>query len=151
MMDLFSTTPGRPAFFAGTFNGHPAMAAAALATVRKLERDPVHEHVFRLGDRARRGLQSMYDRLGVPAVVSGFGSVFVTYFQDAPVENYEDLLRNDVDMFIGYRRRLMDHGIFELPLNLKRSHISYAHTEADVDALLEATEGVIAELLGRRS
>ena len=23
LMDLFSTTPGRPAFFAGTFNGHP--------------------------------------------------------------------------------------------------------------------------------
>ncbi|HET7044948.1 MAG TPA: aminotransferase class III-fold pyridoxal phosphate-dependent enzyme, partial [Gaiellaceae bacterium] len=33
LMDLFSTTPGRPAFFAGTFNGHPAMAAAALATI----------------------------------------------------------------------------------------------------------------------
>ena len=26
LMDLFSTTPGQPAFFAGTFNGHPATA-----------------------------------------------------------------------------------------------------------------------------
>ena len=32
LMDLFSTTPGQPAFFAGTFNGHPATTAAALAT-----------------------------------------------------------------------------------------------------------------------
>ena len=64
LMDLFSTTPGRPAFFAGTFNGHPPTAAAALATIDKLEREPVHEHVFRLGDRARAGLAELYARLG---------------------------------------------------------------------------------------
>ena len=56
LMELFSTTPGQPAFFAGTFNGHPATTAAALATIEKLEREPVHEHVFRLGERARTGL-----------------------------------------------------------------------------------------------
>jgi glutamate-1-semialdehyde 2,1-aminomutase len=150
LMDLFSTTPGRPAFFAGTFNGHPGMAAAALATIRKLEREPVHEHIFKLGEKARSGLQALYDRLGVPAVVAGFGSVFVTYFLEPPVESYDDLLRNDVPMFIGYRRELMNHGVFELPLNLKRNHVSYAHTEADIDALLEATDGVIAGMLKTR-
>jgi len=41
---------------------------------------------------------------------------------------------------VGYRRELMGHGVFELPLNLKRSHFSYAHTDDDVDRLLEATE-----------
>ena len=143
LMDLFSTTPGQPAFFAGTFNGHPATSAAALATIEKLEREPVHEHVFRLGERARTGLQALYDRLGVPAVVSGFGSVFVSYFLEGPVVSYDDLLANDVDLFIGYRRELMKDGIFELPLNLKRSHFSYAHTDEDVDRLLEATEGAV--------
>ena len=55
LMELFSTTPGQPAFFAGTFNGHPATTAAALATIDKLQREPVHEHVFALGERARDG------------------------------------------------------------------------------------------------
>jgi glutamate-1-semialdehyde 2,1-aminomutase len=151
LMDLFSTTPGQPAFFAGTFNGHPATTAAALATVEKLEREPVHEHVFRLGERARTGLQALYDRLAVPAVVSGFGSVFVSYFLDGPVERYDDLLRNDVDLFTGYRRELMRHGIFELPLNLKRSHFSYAHTDEDVDRLLEATEAAVTTVLDVRA
>ena len=150
LMELFSTTPGRPAFFAGTFNGHPATSAAALATIEKLEREPVHEHVFRLGQRARTELQELYDRLGVPAVVSGFGSVFVSYFLEGPVESYDDLLRNDVDLFVGYRHELMRHGIFELPLNLKRSHFSYAHTDADVDRLLEATEAAVSAFLARR-
>jgi glutamate-1-semialdehyde 2,1-aminomutase len=150
LMELFSTTPGQPAFFAGTFNGHPPTAAAALATIEKLEREPVHEHVFALGDRARRELTELYARLGVPAVVSGFGSVFVTYFLEGPVTSYDDLLANDVDMFTGYRRELMKHGIFELPLNLKRSHFSYAHSDADVDRLVEATEAAVTTVLAGR-
>jgi glutamate-1-semialdehyde 2,1-aminomutase len=143
VMDLFSSRPGGPAFFAGTFNGHPAMVAAALATVRKLEREPVHEHLFRLGDRVRAGLEKVFAEAGVPAVVSGFGSVFVTYFMDGPVTEYRDLLRNDVERFVGYRRTQMDDGVFELPLNLKRSHVSFAHTDADIDRLLETTERAI--------
>jgi len=151
LMQLFSTTPGRPAFFAGTFNGHPSIAAAALATIDKLQREPVHEHVFRLGERARRGLQELYDGLGVRAYVSGFGSVFVSYFLEGKPTCYDDLLANDVELFTGYRRELMAHGIFELPLNLKRSHFSYAHTDDDVDRLLEATEQAVTSVLERRS
>jgi len=151
LMDLFSTTPGRPAFFAGTFNGHPPTAAAALATIDKLRREPVHEHVFRLGERARRALDELYRRLGIPAVVSGYGSVFLAYFLEGPVRNYDDLLRNDVDLFVGYRRELMKDGIFELPLNLKRSHFSYAHTDEDVDRLLEATEAAVTRFQGSRA
>ncbi|HZO97646.1 MAG TPA: aspartate aminotransferase family protein [Gaiellaceae bacterium] len=151
LMELFSTTPGQPAFFAGTFNGHPPTAAAALATIDKLRREPVHEHVFRLGERARQGLRELHARLGVPAVVSGFGSVFVTYFLEGPVESYDDLLRNDADLFVGYRRELMKHGVFELPLNLKRSHFSYAHRDEDVDRLLEATEAAVTTVLESRA
>ena len=42
----------------------------------------------------------------------------------------------------------MEHGVFELPLNLKRSHFSYAHTETDVDTLLGATEAAWREVKG---
>jgi glutamate-1-semialdehyde 2,1-aminomutase len=110
----------------------------------------VHEHLFRLGERARLGLTELYARLGVPVVVSGFGSVFVTYFLEGPVESYDDLLANDVELFTGYRRELMKHGIFELPLNLKRSHFSYAHTDEDVDRLLEGTEAAVTAVLAAR-
>ena len=150
LVDQFSTTPGNPVFFAGTFNGHPAVAAAALATIAKLEREPVHEHIFALGDRIRRELTELYARLGVPAVVSGFGSVFVSYFLEGPVTSYDDLLANDVELFTGYRRALMDAGIFELPLNLKRSHVSYAHEDRHVTELVEATEVAVRSVLDRR-
>ncbi|MYW01059.1 aspartate aminotransferase family protein [Streptomyces sp. SID3343] len=148
LLEQFSTRPGAPAFFAGTYNGHPWVVAAALATLTKLREEPVHEHVFRLGERVRTELGAMYARLGIPAVVTGYGSVFVTYFMTGGVpRTYDDLLANDAGLFIGYRRRLLEHGVFELPLNLKRSHISYAHTDADVDHLVAATEIAVQDAI----
>lgn len=151
LLGELSSDPGGRVFFAGTYNGHPAMAAAALATVRKLRSEPVHEHVFALGERIRSELTALYARLGVPVVVTGYGSVFVTYFQDGPVDHYGDLLRNDAELFVGYRRELLREGVFELPLNLKRSCVSYAHTDAHVDRLLTATEAAVTRALARRA
>jgi glutamate-1-semialdehyde 2,1-aminomutase len=148
LLEQFSTTPGRPVFFAGTYNGHPACVAAAIATIDKLASEPVHEHVYALGERARRELATLFASLEQPAHVSGYGSVFVTYFLDGPVRNYEDLLENDADLFVRLRLAEMDHGVFELPLNLKRSHFSYAHAEGDVDTLLRATEAAWHDVRG---
>ena len=111
----------------------------------------MHEHIFRLGERTRSGLRDLYATLDIPAYVAGFGSVFVTYFLEGKPVCYDDLLANDVELFTGYRREQMKHGIFELPLNLKRSHFSYAHSDDDVDRLLEATEKSVELVLAGRS
>lgn len=150
IMEEFATVPGKRAFFAGTFNGHPAMAAAAIATIKKLREEPVHEHVFALGDRAREGLEKVWSDLGIDAVVSGFGSIFVSFFMNGPIRDYRDLLRNDAELFVDYRLRQIEKGVLEVPLNLKRSNMSYAHTEADVDRLLETTRASAAESLAAR-
>jgi glutamate-1-semialdehyde 2,1-aminomutase len=149
LMDELNTTPGRPVFFAGTYNGHPACAAAAIATIDKLASEPVHEHIFALGEMARRELGALWSRLEQPAQVCGFGSVFLTYFMDGPVHDYADLLRNDAERFCAIRLGEMDHGVFELPLNLKRSHVSYAHTRADIAMLVQATEAAWHAVTGR--
>ena len=65
---------------------------------------------------------------------------------DGPIETYTDLLRNDGARFIEYRRQLFERGIFKLPVDLKRNHVSYAHTDADVDRTLEACEAVLEDL-----
>src|SRR5262249_39800574 len=112
--------------------------------------EPVHEQIFALGERLRRGLVDLYRRLGVPALVSGFGSITVAYFLDGTVNRYEDLLRHDADLFVCYRRKLVERGFFELPLNLKRNNLSYAHRPDDIDELIEATELAVADVLAER-
>lgn len=151
IMDRFKTRPGGDTFFSGTFNGNAASCAAALATLDILEREPVHQHIFQLGERMRKGLAEIHRRLGVRATVAGFGSIFVTYFMEGPAETYTDLLANDAERFVEYRRRLMERGIFKMPANLKRAHIGYAHTEDQVDWTLQAVEDVLKEMSGGRA
>jgi glutamate-1-semialdehyde 2,1-aminomutase len=151
IMDRFNTRTGGDTYFAGTYNGNGVGCAAALATIEVLERERVYEHVFRLGERLRQGLREIHERLGVPATVAGFGSVFLTYFQEGPIESYADLLRNDAARFVEYRRRLIERGIFKMPYNLKRNHVSYCHTDAHVDRTLAACEDVLKEMFGSRA
>lgn len=138
--------PGGDVFFAGTFNAHPAGVAAALATIEVLERPESYPHLFRLGERLRQGLRKIVQQCGIPATVTGYGSVFVLYFLKPPILRYEDLLRNNAEKFLAYRRALIAHGIYELPVNLKRSYISLAHSESDIDRTLEVAHSVLAQL-----
>jgi glutamate-1-semialdehyde 2,1-aminomutase len=140
--------PGGDVFFAGTYNAHPMSVAAALATIEILERPDSYKHLFSLGDMVREGLNEIIQRRGVEATVAGFGSVFVTYFMQPPVGNYTDLLRNDVAKFVTYRKKLIERGIYKLPVNLKRNHISLSHSKADIAETLEKADAVMAELKG---
>lgn len=141
MMQRFNTRVGGDVFFSGTFNGHAGCIAAALATIETLEGGDVHKHIFRLGERMRDGLRSIIDRLGVPAMVAGFGSVFTVYFmEERPIENFDALLDNDAALYIRYRQELMKRGVFEIPMNLKRNHVSYSHTQEDIDWTLGVAE-----------
>ncbi len=151
LLEQFSTTPGRPAFFAGTYNGHPVMAAAAVATIDKMLNEPVMDHVYSLGDRVARGLREVMKGLDLQATVSQFGSTFITYFGEGPFENYEDVLRTDAHLLVDYRLRQLEMGVLETPMNPKGSKISYAHTEADIDRLLETTEASLRAALAAKA
>jgi len=138
--------PGGDVFFAGTFNAHPVGVAAALATIDILERPESYIYLFGLGERLRKGLGTIIHQHGIPSTITGFGSVFVLYFLEPPVLSYDDLLGNDTQQFLAYRRQLIAHGIYELPVNLKRSYISLAHTIQDIDDTLTIAQDVLTAI-----
>jgi glutamate-1-semialdehyde 2,1-aminomutase len=147
-MERFNTNPGGDVHFGGTYNGNAVAVEAGLATIEYLERHDVHADVFRLGERMRAGLAEIAAEAGVPAVVGGFGSLFVLCFMEGPLRSYDDVLRNDNALFMRYRRELIARGIFEMPESLGRSHISAAHTADDVDRSLEAARDALRAALG---
>ena len=146
-MERFNTTADGDVHFGGTYNGGAVGVEAALATLQHLERNPVHEHVYRLGDRMRAGLRAIGEEAGVPVLASGYGSLFVLLFMEGPLNAFEDVLRNDTALFGRYRRELIARGIFEMPESLGRSHISAAHTDDDVDRSLEAARDALRAAL----
>ena len=137
-------TGGGDVFFAGTYNAHPLAMAASLATIEALESGEVYKHTFALGDRVRKGLQEIVDRLGIKAWATGFGSVVLLYFKEPGARNYTDLLACDMAADVSFRRGLLERGSLVLPMALKRVHISATHTEQDIDLFLEHAEDVLS-------
>ncbi|MFD2132117.1 aspartate aminotransferase family protein [Pseudogracilibacillus auburnensis] len=146
-MQRYNTYPGGDVWFAGTYNGHAIGTAATIATMEIMETEPVHKHIFELGERMRQGIREIHDRLGIDAYVAGFGSVWTTYFMSFEPKNYTDLMQNDADLYIKYRKKLLERGFFKMPMNIKRNHISYSHTKEDIENALQAIEDVLKEII----
>jgi glutamate-1-semialdehyde 2,1-aminomutase len=142
-MDHFSTRPGGDVLFAGTYNGHPHAMAACLATIGALESGEVHRHLFKLGDRMRAGLRAIFQEAGIPAQVAGFGSIFVPYFLEGEVRNYDDVLRHDSAADLKWRKALIEDGIFVLPKEGKRCVLNASHSVDDVDRFLETARSIV--------
>ena len=84
--------------------------------------------------------------------MAGFGSVYTLYFMsERPIENFDDLLANDARLYVRYRQELMKRGVFEIPMNLKRNHLGFSHTNADVDTSLEAAESALRAVFDARA
>lgn len=151
-MERFSSNPGGDIFIAGTYNGNTHGVAAALAVIEALEDGDVHEHIYRLGEKMRRGLREIVGRAGIAGTVCGFGSIFALLFMEGPLESYDDFLRNDDDLLVGYRRELVARGVFEMPDSVGvRSHITYSHTDDDVDRTLEIAEEALHAALNNQT
>ncbi|MGJ7033494.1 aspartate aminotransferase family protein [Niabella hirudinis] len=134
---------------AGTFNAFPLTTAAAIATLEKLA-DPafgVYAHVEQLGALLEKGYNEIFPKLGVPFYVARQGSAFCTYFMDhAPVHYHDILAHHNFELDTRYRKRLIENGIFNFPAAIKQGSISYAHTVADIEQTLEATEKAVKDL-----
>lgn len=148
LMQRFNSAGG-DVLLAGTFTGHPAMCAAAVATIGRLRDGTAFAHMARLGDRMRQGLTDIIDELGLDAVVRGYGSVFCTYFLTGEIHGYRDLMRNDDAWYTAFHRGMTDRGFLMLPMSLKRNHVSAAHTDEDIDRTLEASRDVLRDLAAR--
>jgi glutamate-1-semialdehyde 2,1-aminomutase len=153
LMERFNTTTSGDVLFGGTYNGGPLSMAAGLATIEALEADDraIHRRLFALGEQMRVGLQQICDRLGITARAVNFGSVFVVYFTDREVRNFDDALTSDAELYVGFHRGMSARGFLMPQMNLKRNHLTGAHTAEDVDRTLEAAEDVLAELKARHT
>jgi glutamate-1-semialdehyde 2,1-aminomutase len=152
LMDLAcDPDPKRRVLIAGTYNCHPIPVAAAIGCLQKLMDTAldVYGHLERLAQRLEAGQRELFAKHGVPAVISRVGSASCVYFAKTEPHDWESILAlHDADFDARYRRALIERGIYHFPVIVKQGSISFAHTEADIDRTLEATDDALRELCG---
>ena len=126
-------------FVSGTTNGNPVSATAGLATLAELANAGSYDRLFTTAARLKQGLEEQADARDLPLRVLGCGPVLQPFFTRDLIRNYADTLRADAGLARQFGIELLRRDIFHTPGG--KFYISTAHTEADIDRTLEASDG----------
>lgn len=141
--------PSRRPFLAGTYNGHPVAVAAAIRTIEHLSEheSDIYPKLERLGQRMEAGILDIFAKYGIKACVARQGSAFSFYFTERPPRDFHDiLLQHDFAKDVALRRKLVEDGIFFIPIATKQCSISAAHQLEDVEFTLERFEHAVGNV-----
>jgi len=132
----------------GTFNGHRLTMKVVAANLDLLSVNDTYRRLHALGDAAIAGLREVFRRRKTRAIVQGFGPMFQIYFTDRDaINDYRDYCTYvDASRYSRFVHLLLERGIYMTPSNGLHWIISTAHTEADIQTLIEAADQACAAL-----
>ena len=107
-----------------------------------LSAENAYRNLHAVGSAAIAGLREVFRRRQVKAIVQGFGPMFQIYFTERDgIHDYRDYCKYvDTKLYSRFVQRLLDRGIYMTPSNGLHWIISTAHSEGDVQALVEAAD-----------
>jgi glutamate-1-semialdehyde 2,1-aminomutase len=139
---------GHGVMHGGTYNGHAASVAAAIAAIKELARDgaAVYRGMEALGKRLMEGLKATAAKRRVALQVQGLPTVFTTSFSDKQaMRNWRDVATGDAVKLAAFNRALQDRGVRVTSRGCW--FISAAHTSQDVDRTLEVADAALATMV----
>ena len=119
-----------------TYAGETLSIAAAIATLNIMRREPVHEHLRKMGKRLMDGFNVIAKDAGIEAYAAGLPvSSFLKF--NTPDAGYNNRLE-----YIWFRE-LFREGVFVI----LRWFISYSHREGDIDLTIEKAKKALKRAL----
>jgi glutamate-1-semialdehyde 2,1-aminomutase len=125
---------------AGTFNGNPMTAAAGIATLELLTPE-VYEELERKGELLRQSVRDLITELELPMGVTGAASLFALQFTTENVTDYRTYATNDKQMLQTVFTGMLNEGF--VMSNRCAGNVSAVHTDADIEAFVEALRRVL--------
>ncbi|WP_127534416.1 glutamate-1-semialdehyde 2,1-aminomutase [Paenibacillus kobensis] len=139
--------PLGPAYQAGTMAGNPASISSGIACLEVLSAPGVYEEMERLAIRLADGIGEAAKRHGVPLTINRIRGAFSTHFCDHPISNYDEAQQTDGEQFARFFRGLLEEGVVIAPSKYEAWFLTTAHTDADVDATIEAADLALSKVL----
>ena len=124
----------------GSLNANPMSLAAGAAALDALDEDAV-ARINRLGERLRARLREVLAETGVPAQVTGLGSLFGVHFTPEPVTSVRQAARADPGLRHRFFLGLFGEGVLVDPRGV--GCVSTAVHEEDIDAAAAAARRVL--------
>ena len=133
----------------GTFNGNPLSMAAAKAMLTEVMVADTYEHLGRLQEQMRTGIEDVIDSHGLTAHVATAGAKGSVIYSAEPMRTYRDFLLIDGRYAIAAWLYQFNRGVF-LPPWAKGEQwlISVQHSHDDIDRYLETLDGFASVITG---
>jgi glutamate-1-semialdehyde 2,1-aminomutase len=131
-------------FHGGTFNGHPTILAAGMATLDVLEEPKTYPYLNKVSDSLRDGFNDLFGRMGYEAKAIGPGSTFNLVFTKGKVADYRDAAKCDAKL-----RQRLDFGMLARGLHFHPDKPFYTcteHSDNDVDQTMKVAEEVLKKM-----
>ncbi len=145
--DIMALAADGTVSIAGTYTANTIAVAAALAALEELSAPGMYEQLNRRCEHLYAGLEQLFRDARVPAHVVGVGPVMQVWFANRPIRNYRDAHRYASHaIFRQWWEGMIRRGILFHPHAFENLFVSFAHSDDDVAATLEAARGSIADL-----
>jgi glutamate-1-semialdehyde 2,1-aminomutase len=131
-------------FQSGTFSGTPPAMRAGLAMLDQLERTDAIAVADARAEAIRAGWRTIAADLRLPVQVTGISSWLGLAFTDRAIRTRRDALTADAARQRAFSLGLLAGGVYLAPSH--PGFTSAAHSEADVQHVLEVSERVLSDL-----
>jgi len=119
-----------------TYAGDTLSLAAARATLAVMQNEPVHKHLYRVGERLQKGIGEVAGKVGVEMAITGNPVQPGFAIVDGDKEK-ESALNTE------WRRQLFAHGVFP------HWFVNYSHQPSDIDETIDKAEKALRATLKR--
>ena len=131
---------------AGTLSGNPVATACGLATLKEIQKPGFYDALSERTQQLTRGLQAAADAAGVPFATDSQGGMFGFFLMDTLPQNYATVMTTDNARFNTFFHGMLERGVYFAPALYEAGFVSAAHTEADVQATVDAAVDVFKQL-----
>jgi len=139
--------PLGPVYQAGTLSGNPVAMAAGLATMDIISEDGFYETLTEKANKLVSGVKESADKNGIALCTNLVGGMFGLFFTDKQqINGFDDVMACDAERFKSFFHHMLSRGVYLAPSAFEAGFISTAHTDADIEKTIAATNESFAQL-----
>lgn len=140
--------PLGPVYQAGTLSGNPLAMAAGIAMLKTLNGTPIfYADLEAKAARLEAGLKKNLELSGQKGIINRVGSMMTLFFTDlAEVKTFEQVMQSDKDKYARYFHLCLQAGVYLGPSQFEAFFVSAAHTNEDIDRVIELSLVALKQL-----
>lgn len=140
-------SPEGAVYQAGTLSGNPIAMSAGLTSLKKLKANPsIYQTLEARATRLMSGLEDISKDANVDLVTTVRGSMFGFFFSSKSVNNFEDALENNSELFAKFHQGMLNGGVYLACSAYETGFISTATTDDMIEETLRVAKIVMNDI-----